>query len=92
MQLLGKLQQADGDGVWADDPDLLLWLLYTGGAYLPAGPTRSSYVAFLKRKYPYKPGDSHSLLPGVVQVLRQFIWSEEAFSRQIQNLWAETYT
>ncbi|KAJ9259635.1 hypothetical protein DTO212C5_8589 [Paecilomyces variotii] len=36
-QLLHKLQQTNNDIIWDNHPELLLWILYIGGAFAPAG-------------------------------------------------------
>lgn len=88
--LLEKLQQADINGVWDDDPDFFLWLLYTGGAYLSAGPTRSAYSALLNQKFSYGYRSPYNSLSTVLQIFKTFVWSEEAISAEIERFWAET--
>jgi hypothetical protein len=87
--LLEKLQQADASGVWDDDPDLLLWLIYTGGAYLSAGPLRSAYIALTNQKFSYGYRSPYSSLSTVLQIFKMFVWSEEACSAAVQRFWAE---
>lgn len=88
--LLEKLQQADINGVWDDDPDFFLWLLYTGGAYLSAGPTRSAYVALMNQKFSYGPRSPYNSLSTVLRIFKMFVWSEEAFSAEVERFWVET--
>lgn len=88
--LLEKLQQADINGVWDDDPDLFLWLLYTGGAYLSASPTRSAYIALINQKFSYGSRSPYSSLSTVLHIFKMFVWSEEAFPAEIGRFWAET--
>lgn len=87
--LLEKLQQADGNGVWDDDPDFFLWLLYTGGAYLSDSPTRSAYIALLNEKYSYRYRSPYNSLSTVLQIFKTLVWSEEAISAQVERFWAE---
>ncbi|KAL6903891.1 hypothetical protein GGI43DRAFT_421417 [Trichoderma evansii] len=88
--LLEKLQQADINGVWDDDPELFFWLLYTGGAYLSAGPTRSAYIALINQKFSYGSKSPNSSLSTVLHIFKMFVWSEEAISAEIEKFWAET--
>ncbi|EHK50173.1 uncharacterized protein TrAtP1_007237 [Trichoderma atroviride] len=88
--LLEKLRQADINGVWDDDPDLFLWLLYTGGAYLSTGPTRSAYIALINQKLSYGFGSPYKSMPTVLRIFKMFVWSGEAFSAEVERFWAET--
>lgn len=88
--LLEKLQQADINDVWDDDPDFFLWLLYTGGAYLSAGPTRSAYIALINQKFSYGFRSPYSSISTVLHIFKMFVWSEEAFSAEIERFFAET--
>ncbi|KAL7917078.1 hypothetical protein ACQKWADRAFT_324944 [Trichoderma austrokoningii] len=87
--LLEKLQLADTNGVWDDDPDLFLWLLYTGGAYLSAGPTRSAYITLINQKFSYGFRSPYNSLSTVLNIFKMFVWSEEALSAEIEGFWAE---
>jgi hypothetical protein len=88
--LLEKLQQADINGVWDDDPDFFLWLLYTGGAYLSAGPTRSAYIALMNQKFSNGSRSPYNSFSTVLHLFKMFVWSEEAFSAEVERFWAET--
>jgi hypothetical protein len=88
--LLIKLHEANGDNQFDDQPDLLQWLLYTGGAFIPEGPTRSGYTSFVNRERASAFGGSYRSLTDVVQVLKQFIWSEKVFKVPIERFWKET--
>lgn len=88
--LLEKLQQADINGVWDDDSELFFWLLYTGGAYLSAGPMRSAYIALLSQKFSDGFKSPNSSLSTVIHIFKMFVWSEEAFSAEVEKFWAET--
>lgn len=87
--LLDKLEQADINSVWEDDPDIFLWLLYTGGAYLSAGPTCSAYISLINQKFPYEFMSAYGSLSTVLHIFKAFVWSEEAFMAEIQRFWAE---
>lgn len=87
--LLDKLKQADINGVWEDDPDIFLWLLYTGGAYLSAGPTRSAYISHINQKFSYQFRSAYGSLSTVLHLCKAFVWSEVAFMAEIQRFWAE---
>ncbi|KAI0187989.1 hypothetical protein EV127DRAFT_136959 [Xylaria flabelliformis] len=88
-QLLRELQQANNDPVWDGHPDLLLWLLYIGGAFAPAGAIRSKYVVLLASNNAYRLRGLYPSWPEVLSVLKQFPWSEKAFITSYKELWAE---
>jgi hypothetical protein len=90
LRLIDKLQQADHGGLWDNHPDLLLWLIYMGGAFLPIGSTRTIYLAILNQKYA---GSSVSLprsWPQVLETLKTFVWPERVFTSQIKAFWEES--
>jgi len=86
-KLLFELQQTYDDPTWDEHADLLLWLVYMGGAFAPTGPVRSSYIALLQSgKY----GASKSWIQ-TYEILRGFIWSDVAFRTEVRKLWEEAY-
>ncbi|KPM35519.1 hypothetical protein AK830_g11061 [Neonectria ditissima] len=89
-QLLHELQKANNDPIWDDHPDLLLWLLYIGGAFSPVGTVRSDYIALLRSNNAARFGDLYGSWPELVEVLKQFTWSEKAFMSHVKKLWKET--
>ena len=89
--MLHELQQANDDPIWDDHPDLLLWLLYIGGAFAPTGIVRSDYVALLRSNNAARFGDLYRSWPELLEILKKFIWSEKAFTSQVKALWEETF-
>ncbi|TVY42469.1 hypothetical protein LOCC1_G005159 [Lachnellula occidentalis] len=89
-QLLCELQQANNEPLWDDHSDLLLWLLYIGGAFAPTGIVRSGYVVLLHANYGTRFEDLYRSWPELLETLEQFIWSEKAFMSQVKALWVET--
>jgi len=71
---------------------LLLWLLYIGGAFAPAGTVRSDYVLLLRSNNAARFGDLYKSWPELLEILKQFTWSEKAFMSQFKALWEETFT
>ncbi|KFY62066.1 hypothetical protein V496_04752 [Pseudogymnoascus sp. VKM F-4515 (FW-2607)] len=90
-QLLCEIQQAIDDPIWDDHPDLLLWLLYIGGAFAPEGAIRSDFVSLLRSNNSARFGDSNRSWPELLEMLKRFIWSEKAFTPQGKALWEETF-
>ncbi|OQU96931.1 hypothetical protein CLAIMM_02942 isoform 2 [Cladophialophora immunda] len=90
-QLLQKLQQQEqhDKSLWDGHGDLLAWTLYIGGAFAPAGAVRSGYVGLLRQEYASECGDLAASWPDLVDVLRQFVWSEKAFYQQVRSFWEE---
>ncbi|KAI0458449.1 hypothetical protein F5B21DRAFT_459705 [Xylaria acuta] len=91
-QLLRELQQADDDPIWDDHPDLLLWLLYIGGAFAPAGTVRSDYITLLRSNNASGFGYLYESWPESLGILKQFTWSEKAFMTHFKTFWEETST
>ncbi|TVY24400.1 hypothetical protein LHYA1_G006765 [Lachnellula hyalina] len=89
-QLLHELQQANNDPLWDDNPNLLLWLLYIGGAFAPTGAVRSAYVVLLRANNTARFKDLYRSWPELLAILEGYIWSEKAFMAQVKALWEET--
>ncbi|OBT60253.1 hypothetical protein VE03_10264 [Pseudogymnoascus sp. 23342-1-I1] len=90
-QLLREIQLAIDDPIWDDHPDLLLWLLYIGGTFSPEGTVRSNFVLLLRSNNSARLGDLNMSWPEVLEILKQFIWSEKAFTSQGKALWEEAF-
>ncbi|KIW18512.1 hypothetical protein PV08_02800 [Exophiala spinifera] len=90
-QLLQKLQQEHDESDWYGHSDLLSWMLYIGGAFAPRGPTRTGYIKLLQKQAEFSSEFMHLSLSwsDLVQDLRQFVWSEKAFSTQVRSFWDE---
>ena len=73
--------------MWDEDTDLLLWLVYMGGAFAPTGPVRSGYIALLQSE---KYGVANSWMQ-TYEILRDFIWSDAAFRTEVRKVWEETF-
>jgi hypothetical protein len=89
-QLLTKLEQAVNSDVFNDHPGLLLWLIYMGGAFLPVGPTRSSYIALLSWNSSPRFEGLYNSWAEVFENLQRFIWSEKAFTQHTNKFWEAT--
>ncbi|KAI1111627.1 hypothetical protein F5Y14DRAFT_453860 [Nemania sp. NC0429] len=89
-QLLRKLQHASNDRVWDDHPDLLLWLLYVGGAFAPAGAVRAEYAMLLRLNNTTRFGGLYYSWPEVLKAMKRFIWSEKAFMSYFQEFYKES--
>ncbi|KAG7135407.1 hypothetical protein HYQ46_008929 [Verticillium longisporum] len=91
LQLLYKLQKADAEPGWDEHRELLTWLLHIGGAFAPAGTTRSGYLELLKRNLEGRLRGLYTSWPELLGILEKFIWSDKAFLAQVQGLWNEVY-
>lgn len=91
-QLLCQLQHANNDLVWDYHPDLLLWLLYVGGAFAPVGAIRDEYAMLLRLNNNTRFGGLYNSWPEVLKVMRRFIWSEKAFMSPFREFHKETCT
>ncbi|KAK7911034.1 hypothetical protein PG985_013515 [Apiospora marii] len=87
--LLRVLQQTSHDRLWDEDPDLLLWILTIGGTFAPRGKVRSSYLALLRSNRETRFKGLYESLPGALEVLKQFIWSDGAFLTHVEAFWDE---
>lgn len=79
----------NGNPVWDSHPDVLAWLLNIGGAFAPNGIIRSDYVALLRLNYSSRFNGLYGSWLELLEVLEQFIWSEEAFLSQVKGFWEE---
>jgi hypothetical protein len=92
LQLLYKLQQSSNDIVWDNQLNLLVWLLYMGGAFAPMGAIRSAYMLLLHTNYNTRFSGLFTSWSELLLVLKQFIWSEKAFLSQVKVFWEESIT
>ncbi|KAK5229747.1 hypothetical protein LTR72_001279 [Exophiala xenobiotica] len=90
--LLHKLQESNDDLFWDDHPDLLMWILYTGGSFSPKGPTRSGFKALLQINHTLRFKAKSISLPELLEVLRQFVWSERMYRAQVEEFWEDIHT
>lgn len=88
-QLLRQLQQANDDAAWDEHREFLVWLLYIGGAFSPAGPIRREYVVLLRSNHAARFGNLYTSWSELLEILRRFIWSEKAFTAHVRGLWEE---
>lgn len=91
-RLLRELLQANREPVWDENPELLLWLLYIGGAFASEGIIRAGYVALLRSHGHGRFGGLCSTWPEVLMILRQFTWSDKAFMAPVKAFWEEVST
>ncbi|KUJ15540.1 uncharacterized protein LY89DRAFT_648891 [Mollisia scopiformis] len=90
-KLLQKLEQVHGDSIWDHwdgQTSCLLWLIFIGGSFAPVG-TKSGYIELLRFKYATRFANRYQSWPAVHEVLKQFIWSEKAFSSQVKTFWED---
>ncbi|KAB5540218.1 hypothetical protein GE09DRAFT_252324 [Coniochaeta sp. 2T2.1] len=90
-QLLRMLQQCQDDFLWDDHPELLLWLLYIGGAFTEKPDERAGYIALLRSNDNARLSDTNSSWPRLLETMKQFIWSRRAFERPVELLWEEAF-
>ncbi|KAJ9494981.1 hypothetical protein H2202_009456 [Exophiala xenobiotica] len=86
------LQESNDDLFWDDHPDLLMWILYTGGSFSPKGPTRSGFKALLQINHTLRFKAKSISLPELLEVLRQFVWSERMYRAQVEEFWEDIHT
>ncbi|KAL2802077.1 hypothetical protein BJX63DRAFT_426334 [Aspergillus granulosus] len=87
-ELLHNIHRATESGIWAENPELLVWLLYIGGAFAPTGTTRSAYLTLLRSKNTVS---LHSSGTGLRILLKKFIWSDKAFVAPTRALFEEAF-
>lgn len=91
--LLHSLQQSDEDLFWNNDPDLLIWMLYLGGSFSPKGMIRSGYRQLLHKNYESGRFErKYNSSADLVEVMKQFIWSEKSHRAQLEEFWTELHT
>ena len=89
MHLHRKLEHANTDTVWDDYPDVLVWLLYIGGAFAPTGDVRAAYTALLRSNQTSRFIGRYGTWEDVLKALTQFVWSNNAFLLQVKAFWEE---
>ncbi|KAE9365536.1 hypothetical protein N431DRAFT_473585 [Stipitochalara longipes BDJ] len=89
-KLLHKLQQSNEDHIWDNHTPVLAWLIFIGGAYAPTSFIRSGYIELLRVNSATRFAGVCSSWDPVYQILKQFIWSEKAFSSQVKAFWEES--
>ncbi|KIW00265.1 uncharacterized protein PV09_08155 [Verruconis gallopava] len=90
-QLLYQLRESRSNPLWDEHKDLLVWLLYTGGALSPEDVARSEYVELLRENNVSRFGGQFESWPELLQTLEQFIWPKEAFTSRVRELWTAVY-
>ncbi|TPX16075.1 uncharacterized protein E0L32_004070 [Thyridium curvatum] len=88
-KLLFTLELAEKDPVWDKHPELLLWLLYIGGAFASDAVTRSGYVRALRERHSSRYTSRSTSWQKVLQIMKQFIWSDDAFIPHVKTFWKE---
>lgn len=88
-KLLDQLQKAEKDTIWDQHSDMLLWLLYIGGTFASPGSVRSRYIDLLRANMIARFSMIYSTPSRILEILRQFIWSDVAFSPDASRLWEE---
>ncbi|PQE26603.1 N-ethylmaleimide reductase protein [Rutstroemia sp. NJR-2017a BBW] len=89
LRLLRELQKANDDPVWEDHPELLLWLLYIGGAFTTTETVRSDYVILLRLNTSSRLRGLYKSWQELHEILKRFIWSDAAFTPHVKALWEE---
>lgn len=88
-QLLDQLQRTEQDAIWNDNPEMLLWLQYIGGTFASAGPIRSTYIKLLRTNISTRSFMGCITRSKVLEILREFIWSDLAFISEASIFWEE---
>lgn len=78
--------------MWDDHSDLLIWLLYIGGAFAPTGTVRCDYVTLLRSNNASRFGELYRSWPELLGILKKFIWPKEAFTSHVIELWEEVFS
>src|SRR3569833_851138 len=89
QHLLHSLQQSIDDTFWNDDPHLLIWMLHMGGSISPRGTIRSEYRELLQNQRATRFRGTYGSSDDLVEIMRHFIWSENAFRAQFIVFWNE---
>ncbi|KAJ4249276.1 hypothetical protein NW757_007853 [Fusarium falciforme] len=82
--------QVSDDPVWDDFPDFLAWLLHIGGGFALPGTIRSGYLALLRFENNTRLGGLYESWSDLLEVLKQFIWSEIAFALPVKTFWEDS--
>src|SRR4051812_21994883 len=91
MHLLRKLEQCQDDPFWDQHPATLLWMLHIAGSFSPKTDTRSGYKALLQTNTTSRFQGMYGSLQGLIEILKQFIWSEKMYRAQVEEFWKELH-
>jgi hypothetical protein len=85
-RLKNALDQTDLDSMWEDKAELLMWLLFQGGAVATEEGTRNWYISHLVSCF------RHSGLQtwnDVIGLLGRFLWVSLELEKHCKPLWYE---
>lgn len=76
---------------WDASPELLLWLLSTGGALAERSETRLRYLSLILGPYRKRIEELIQDWMSVKSTLKMFLWSEYTMERKFYSLWSELH-
>lgn len=93
-QLLNRLQVALAEDAWADNIDMLRWVVCIGASFATSRKVRQGFKTLAKEKLPLHIGEeSYAKFmkpePSLEEAMGSFIWSTTAFSIEVRGFWDE---
>ncbi|KAF1994212.1 hypothetical protein P154DRAFT_527224 [Amniculicola lignicola CBS 123094] len=90
-QLLRILQRPRDFSRWEDHPELLLWLLYVGGAFADNWRTQLKFSTLALNLYRDVVEDLHRDWHLTRETMMTFVWSQHAMERKVREFWDELH-
>ena len=90
-QILEMLQNSENDEKWDAFPQLLLWLLFVGGAFSERKLVRLQFAALILGSYRNRIAGLHGSWEETREILEQFVWSKRTLSVYFQTFWEEIH-
>jgi hypothetical protein len=91
LQLLAILQKSEREQSWDVYQDLLLWLIFVGGAFAEGKLIRLQYMALIHGSYRSRLGHLHRTWLEVERIAQAFIWSSSTFEQHFKRFWNELH-
>lgn len=85
------LTKIPSDVEWQHSPQLLLWLLFAGAAFVSRRATRLQYRVLILGRYEDVIGTLHEDWQSTRDILRQFVWSEQSMEARYYKFWEELH-
>lgn len=86
---MNKIKQDNGRALWDAHPNILIWVLCMGGSFAPTKSIRTYYVELLHSDEYAHYNRPIMSWPGLLAVLKQFIWSDIAFMKPVKAFWED---
>ncbi|KAF2111986.1 hypothetical protein BDV96DRAFT_164542 [Lophiotrema nucula] len=92
MQILRILQTPANDHLWDAFPELVVWLLFAGGAFAVKRRTKVTFAAFILGAHENRIGRFHREWETLRETLTRFVWSAHAMEPKYRQFWGALHS